>query len=87
MQLTLGDSSLIRSTDDAERLLSRLDEEYRRHYEKQSNEAIERVRVQAHADVKLAETAAERNAELARAAEVRRENCLSRRRARSSRKR
>lgn len=70
MQLTLGDSSLIRSTDDADRLLSRLDEEYRREYEKRSADAIERVRSQAESEIKRAQTEAERNAEIARAADA-----------------
>jgi hypothetical protein len=70
MQLTLGDSTLIRSTDDAERLLARLDEQYRQDYKKQSADAIERVRSQADAEIKHAQTEAERNAELARSADA-----------------
>jgi hypothetical protein len=70
MQLTLGDSSLIRSTDDADRLLSRLDEEYRQEYEKRSADAIERVRSQAEAEIKRAQTEAERSAASARTADA-----------------
>jgi hypothetical protein len=70
MQLTLGDSTLIRSTDDADRLLSRLDEEYRQQYKKESGEIIERVRTQADSEVKRALTLAEQSAEQARAAEA-----------------
>jgi hypothetical protein len=70
MELTLGDSALIHSTDDADRLLLRLDEEYRRQYKEESATLVARVRSQAEEEVQRARDLATSHADQARAAEA-----------------
>jgi hypothetical protein len=80
MQLTLGDSLLIRSTDDAERLLARLDEEYQERYRREAavaqatakaeaDLAIQAVKSQAEASERAAQEVAARAARASAAAE------------------